>query len=106
MRNDFSYYISKDEPNNDLFIEYIYIIDFDNDKFIVKTSNNNYLKVDLYIIPNNWDKMLYDETECYEPGDDINISDNDDDEDIKLKIKILEANVKIYKLKLILNKKN
>lgn len=56
--------------------------------------------VDLYNIPNNWDKILYDETECYEPGDD-----NDNDEDIKLKIKILEANVKIYKLKLN-NKKN
>jgi hypothetical protein len=98
--NEFCYYTSNVEPNNDIFIEYIYIADLDDNKFIVKTCNNNYLKVDLYNIPDNWDEMLYDNES--ESCDNINISDDDI---INLKIKILEANVKIYKLKLQLNKR-
>ncbi len=112
----YSYYTSSEEPGCAIFVEYVYIIDFDNNKFIVKQNDDNCYKFNLFNIPDNWIEILesrdsYDDKEensdNEENSDDIEnveILDEDTDEDIKLKIKILEANIKIYKLKLKLNK--
>jgi hypothetical protein len=38
---DFIYYTSSEEPNYNMFIEYIYIIDFDENMFTMKTHGFN-----------------------------------------------------------------
>lgn len=38
---EFIYYTSSEEPNCDIFIEYIYIIDFDKNIFTIKTHEFN-----------------------------------------------------------------
>jgi hypothetical protein len=37
----FIYYTSTEEPNCDIFIEYIYVIDFDENIFVIKTNEFN-----------------------------------------------------------------
>ncbi len=58
---EYSYHTSKDEPKNDLFIEYIYIIDLDLMKFKVMPSNYyreyNSKVFKLTSIPKNWAKL-------------------------------------------------
>lgn len=101
----FAYHTSKEEPH-ELGIDFIYIFDFDNNEFIVKSGNH--MKFNLYNIPDDWEYMFNNniDTNIKENNmEEINLSDSDDEEAMQLKIKILESNVKIYKMKLILNKK-
>jgi hypothetical protein len=105
----YTYHTSNLEPDTDIFIEYVYIIDFDENVFVVKTNefnNNRYKHFDLFSIPKNWKELIYtdEEAKSSEINDDIDMSDSDTKEDIILKIKLLETNSKIYKMKLKLNK--
>jgi hypothetical protein len=38
---EFIYYTSEDEPECDIYIEYIYVIDFDETLFVIKTDGFN-----------------------------------------------------------------
>lgn len=49
----FEYYTSEDAPEPDLFIEYIYIIDLDDFRFLAK-SNKNQVEYAIYQIPIDW----------------------------------------------------
>jgi hypothetical protein len=45
--------ISTKEPSNDLFIEFIYIINLDHNEFQIKTLNKNY-SYELFNVPDFW----------------------------------------------------
>jgi hypothetical protein len=48
----FCYNTTKIEPSNNVFIEYIYMIDFDNELFIIKMRNLK-LQFDIFNLPEN-----------------------------------------------------
>jgi hypothetical protein len=107
----YSYYTSTEEPGN----EWVYIIDLDMDKFIITDYNSNRYVFNLKNIRDDWMDIVRNNDMGYEDPDekededieeDVEICESDTEEDIGLKIKILQANVKIYKLKLQLNKKH
>jgi hypothetical protein len=52
--DDYIYHISKKEPNIDLSIEYIYIIDLDLELFRMKSNYFNSCNLKLLNIPENW----------------------------------------------------
>ncbi len=54
------YYTSEDEPTN----EYVYIIDFDEEEFIITKYGDRYI-FDLFDIPDNWIDIV-EENEHYE----------------------------------------
>jgi hypothetical protein len=105
----YTYHTSDLEPNTNIFIEYVYIIDFDENVFVVKQNefnNNRYKTFNLFSIPKNWINLIYTDDEVIQNkiNDDIEMSDSDTKEDTILKIKLLETNSKIYRMKLKLNK--
>jgi len=59
--SEVSYYTSNEEPECDVFIEYVYIVDFDKNKFIVKINDNRYYSFDLFNIPAECIDILNDE---------------------------------------------
>lgn len=89
--NIFSYYTSENEPSN----EYNYIIDFDEDEFIITTYNNRYI-FDLFDIPHNWMEITEDNN-YYE------YENKEEKQNNKIKEKILELEEEINKLKMKLN---
>ena len=85
-----SYYTSKYEPSN----EYNYIIDFDNDEFIINKYDNRYT-FNLFDIPYDWMEIVENNDEyMYENKEDIQ------KERIKQKIQELEDEISELKLKL------
>jgi hypothetical protein len=109
--DSYSYYTSDQEPGN----EWVYILDLDTNKFIITDYYRNRYIFNLKSIREDWMHIVHngngyeeesEEEELEEPNEHIEICENDTEEDISLKIKILQANVKIYKLKLLLNKKH
>jgi len=132
VRNPECYYYSTacQEPSFDLFIEYIYLIDFDNNKLQIKTnefSNYKSYTLNLFKIPKNYLKVIEynisddeyykknesikeeyedEEEEVGQITDNIELIDTDTKEIIKLKIKLLETNAKIYKMKIKLLENN
>jgi hypothetical protein len=53
----FSYYTSKKELSNTVFAEYIYLIDFDKEKFVIKMDNLDY-DFELFNLPPNLIEIL------------------------------------------------
>ena len=85
-----SYYTSKYEPSN----EYTYIIDFDEDEFIINKYRNRYI-FNLFDIPDDWMEIVENNDEyMYENKEDIQ------KERIKQKIQELEDEISKLKLKL------
>lgn len=86
-------------PHCSDYIEWIYTIDLDNNKFLAenidKVYSFNLSKINSSIFMKEIE-IIY--------NNDINLSDNDTETDIRLKIKILETQNKIYKMQLKLNK--
>jgi hypothetical protein len=119
------YITSYNKPSCDIFIEWIYTVDFDKNIFSIQNYDKHYQcgffslpdKLDEYdliidvdkndiegnITEENQEKNV-DGIDDIDGIKEVDFSDDDTEEDIKLKIKILETNVKIYKMKLKLNK--
>ncbi len=87
-----SYYTSKYPPSN----EYVYIIDFDEDEFIINKYGKEYI-FDLFDIPNNWMDILNTQDEyIYENRDEIKKKRKND----KIKERINELEKELNELKL------
>ncbi len=96
---DYVFKTTTDIPHCSDYIEWIYTIDLNNNKFLVENIDRVYT-FDLAKIRAN---LFLEKIE--DNNNDINLSDDDTESDIKLKINILENQNKIYKMKLKLNKK-
>jgi hypothetical protein len=91
-----SYYTSKYEPSN----SYVYVIDFDEEEFIINKYDNRYT-FNLFDIPDNWMEIV--ETSENYMYDNIEEVKN---EKIKAKISELEDEINKLKLKLKLTNKD
>jgi len=98
----FCYHTSEYEPCN----EYVYVVDFDEGKLKMITSNNNVYNFNLYDIPLDWYEITQKNThfEDEEPEDDFeeysSDESNDENEAVLNKIKHLESKIEKLKLKL------
>lgn len=89
-----SYYTSNYEPGN----EYVYIIDFDEEEFIINKYDNRYT-FNLFDIPDNWMNIVENNEEyMYENSEEIKEKRNN--ENIKERIIELEKELNELKLKL------
>jgi hypothetical protein len=124
----FCYHTSEEEPTNTIFIEYVYIIDFDSEILVIKMENLE-VQFDIFDLPpnlieivekhqtqkgyydNNYEIFRYhqkdnqseDEEDVeYNEDEEEDVEYNEDDskETTLLKIKILENQNKINKMKL------
>ncbi len=86
-----NYYTSEEEISS----EYVYIIDFDEDEFIINKYGDRYI-FDLLDIPNDWMEIV-EENEYYE------YENKEEKRNNMIKNKILELEKEINKLKLQLN---
>jgi len=90
-----SYYTSNYQTSN----EYVYIIDFDENDFIINKYDNRYV-FDLFDIPDNWMKIVKTNDEyIYENRDQIKEKRKNDE--IKERIIELEKELNELKLKLV-----
>ncbi len=85
-----AYFTSEYEPSN----EYVYIIDFDEEEFIIKKYDYSYI-FDLLNIPEEW-KEIVEENEYYE------YENKEEKKKNKINNKILELEEEINKLKITL----
>jgi hypothetical protein len=84
----YSYYTSNHEPSN----EYVYIIDFDEDEFIITAYCNRYI-FNLFDIPEDW-MTIVEENDNYEYENKEELAKD------RIKNKISELEEEINKLKL------
>ncbi len=90
-----SYYTSNYQPSN----SYVYIIDFDEDEFIINKYGKTYT-FDLFDIPDNWmDIVKTNDGYIYENREEINKKKKNDK--IKDRINELEKELNELKLKLV-----
>ncbi len=129
----FCYHTSEEVPTNTIFIEYVYIIDFDCEILIIKMYNFE-VQFDFFDLPpnlieiieklqtqkgyndKNYEVFRYhqkdnqseneEDGEDGEDGEDVEYNEDDSKEATLLKIKILENQNKMNKMRLsLLNKK-
>jgi hypothetical protein len=81
--NCFRYHTSHTEPSNSIFMEYVYIIDFDNNLFIIKMYENLELQFDLLNLPSNLIQLAEDHLKNYNDNnyEIFKYQNNSDEED-------------------------